>query len=66
MKNIYLDLTTMVLTNGSTKGAQPKYYKDGFWYKQNMFGYEGLSEHLASVVLKNSNAKNMLLINSVK
>lgn len=58
MRDIQLDLSAMVMTNGSTRGAQPKYYEKGFWYKQNIFGYEGLAEYLASVVLKNSNVQN--------
>lgn len=45
----------MVMVAGSSFGTQKKYYVDGFWYKQNQVGYEGVSEHLASKVLSCSN-----------
>lgn len=66
MRHIRRNLSTTVFTNGSTRGMQPKYYEDGFWYKQNLFGYEGLSEHLASVILKNSNAKKYVTYQQCK
>lgn len=27
-----------------------KYYKDGYWYKQNISGYEGLAEEACSMI----------------
>lgn len=31
-----------------SKGTQPKWYKDGFWVKEDFLGYEGLAEDLVS------------------
>lgn len=39
-------------------GMTNKYYKDGFWYKQNDKGYEGKSEYIATILLKHSNVKD--------
>lgn len=36
-------------------GMTNKYYKDGYWYKQNCSGYEGKSEALCSMILSHSN-----------
>ena len=33
------------------KGTQEKYYDNGYWYKINMFGNEGLAEELSSLIL---------------
>ncbi len=42
-----------LFTDSSTSdGSQIKYYKDGYWYKQDNKGGEGRAEYLASVVLK--------------
>ncbi|MCD8084586.1 MAG: hypothetical protein LUE86_14035 [Clostridiales bacterium] len=45
-------------TQGSAVGMQPKYYENGYWYKQDRLGYEGLSEYLVSKVLQFSNVRN--------
>lgn len=42
----------------TSKGAQPKYKKDGFYIKQDMQGYEGLSEIIAYRLMKNTNLSN--------
>ncbi|MCD7737647.1 MAG: hypothetical protein LUH58_01200 [Lachnospiraceae bacterium] len=55
MKNFRLSPQAMVMIAGSSKGTQPKYYEDGYWYKSNINGYEGLAEHLATTVLSHSN-----------
>lgn len=47
----------MVMESGSSDGTQIKYYKDGYWYKQDRKGYEGLSEFLVTGILKCSNIK---------
>lgn len=39
-------------------GMTNKYYKDGYWYKQNVSGYEGKSEALCSMILSHSNIRN--------
>lgn len=46
------------MVQGSSKGTQPKYYENGYWYKVNNLGYEGYSEYLVSRVLECSNANN--------
>ena len=51
--------TIMVI--GSSKGAQKKYYENGFWYKENHCGYEGTSEYLASLVLQCSNIEGYVI-----
>ena len=47
------------MVEGSSKGAQPKYYENGYWYKLDQKGYEGLSEYLISLVLKHSLEENI-------
>lgn len=37
-----------------------KYYKAGYWYKQNNKGYEGKSEAICSMLLKHSNVNNFV------
>lgn len=55
IKDYSLSPEAMIMITGSSIGAQKKYYADGFWYKQNHVGYEGISEHLVSKVLACSN-----------
>lgn len=45
----------MIMIAGSSKGVQAKYYSDGFWYKKNSQGYEGIAEALVTEVLHCSN-----------
>lgn len=35
-------------------GMTNKYYKEGYWYKQNVVGYEGMSERLCTMILDHS------------
>lgn len=44
----------------SSLGMTNKYFKDNYWYKQNLRGYEGLSEEICSMLLKNSNISNFV------
>ena len=37
----------------TSKGNQLKWKEDGYWYKANQFGYEGLSEYVVTYFLKN-------------
>lgn len=53
--NYILTPVAMSMVAGSSKGVQRKYYEAGKWYKENYFGYEGIAEHLASLVLLCSN-----------
>ncbi len=55
MLDYRLSPEALVMVQGSSKGTQPKYYDNGYWYKVNQVGYEGLSERLVSIVLKHSN-----------
>lgn len=56
--NYSLDTKTLNMVGGSTAGAQPKYYNDGYFYKLDHGGKQGYSEYLASVVLSCSNIDN--------
>ena len=58
IKEFNLSPKAMVMIQGSSKGTQPKFYEDGYWYKQNRIGYEGKTEYLCSVVLSCSNVTN--------
>ena len=48
----------MVKTIGSSKGSQPKFLDNGYWYKKNFKGYEGKAEYLVSKILECSNLSN--------
>lgn len=61
MINYVLSPEAMVMVSGSSIGTQKKYYENGYWYKQNRFGYEGTSEYLASLVLSCSNIEEYVL-----
>lgn len=41
----------------SSLGIENKYYKDDYWYKQDISGYEGLAEEVCSTILRHSNLK---------
>lgn len=58
MTDFRLSGRALVMTAGSSKGTQPKYYENGWWYKQNVNGYEGESEYLASLVLSCSDTSD--------
>ena len=46
---------------GSSFGTQPKKLIDGYWYKQDQKGYEGLAEYLVSHILLYSDADHFVL-----
>ena len=54
-----------IRTTGS-RGNQTKWYKDGFWYKADFLGYEGLSEHICSLLLGSSNIQNFVTYTPIK
>lgn len=58
MRDYRLSPAALIMVQGSSKGTQPQYYEDGYWYKVNNVGYEGLAERLASMILRHSNIKN--------
>lgn len=41
-------------------GMTNKYYKDGYWYKQNLKGYEGKSEAICSRILEHSSIEEFV------
>ncbi len=41
----------------SSLGVENKYYKDGYWYKQDISGYEGLAEEVCGMILSHSNVE---------
>lgn len=45
----------------SSKGNQDKYYEDGYWYKRDSVGYEGVAEVLVSRLIRLTNA-NLVLV----
>lgn len=59
-KDYILSPQALVMVQGSSRGTQPKYYDNGYWYKANNLGYEGLAEALISKVLACSNVKEFV------
>lgn len=57
MKEYNIGREYLALSHASSKGTQTKYFKDGYWYKTNNVGNEGLAEELVSKILKCSNVK---------
>lgn len=41
----------LVQMTGTSEGSQRKYFKDGYWYKEDHSGLEGLTEYLVSRLL---------------
>ena len=58
MFNEKIDEKYIVMQEGTSEGTQIKYYKDGYWYKKDKNGAEGLSEYLASKLLTYSDLDN--------
>ena len=46
-----IDREYIVSQDGTSEGTQEKYFKDGFWYKLDKNGSEGLVEYLVSGLL---------------
>ena len=61
MKDYKLSAEALVMIQGSSAGTQPKYYDNGYWYKTNNAGYEGLSEYLVSLLLSCSSIKEYVV-----
>ncbi|MCQ2550381.1 MAG: hypothetical protein MJ134_10130 [Lachnospiraceae bacterium] len=49
-----IDEQYIVNQTGTSEGTQIKYYKDGYWYKKDNRGKEGLTEYLISQMLLHS------------
>lgn len=58
MNEYKLSPKALVMVAGSSKGTQNKYYDNGYWYKVNSKGYEGLSEYLVSQFLSCTDVDN--------
>ena len=50
MPEYKLSAHAMVMISGSSRGTQPKYYDQGWWYKADRKGYEGRAEYLVSLL----------------
>lgn len=50
-----IDESYIIQNIGTSEGSQSKYYKEGYWYKEDHAGNEGLSEYLVSHLLTFSN-----------
>ena len=66
MKDYKLSAQAIVMMSGSSAGTQPKYYDNGYWYKTNNNGYEGLSEYLVSLLLSCSNVDSYVTYEECK
>lgn len=51
MFDVEIDKTFRVIQQGTSEGTQEKYKKDGYWYKLDQDGAEGLAEYLSSRLL---------------
>ena len=52
MFDVEIDEDSIVNQIGTSEGTQIKYYRDGYWYKLDNHGNEGLSEYLVSTLLQ--------------
>jgi hypothetical protein len=50
------------VTSSTSKGDQPKWFKNGLWVKADKFGYEGLAEYVVSQLLLGSNTDRNLIV----
>lgn len=57
MFNIKISDDFLVDTDGTSDGTQLKFFKDGYWYKEDNEGCEGEVEYLVSKLLTFSNLK---------
>ena len=51
MFDVHVDEQYIVFQEGTSEGTQKKYKKDGYWYKLDSQGKEGLCEYLTSKLL---------------
>ncbi len=61
MRDITIDKKYLRHTAYSAFGVQNKYFKDGYWYKENENGYEGKAEALVSVIMQHSNISDFIV-----
>lgn len=58
MENYTIDRAYAILASIDTMGSQTKFHKDGYWYKCDSLGMEGLAEEVTSMLLSCSNIKD--------
>lgn len=58
MENYTIDRAYAILASIDTMGSQTKFHKDGYWYKYDSLGMEGLAEEVTSMLLSCSNIKD--------
>lgn len=58
MENYTIDRAYAILASIDTMGSQTKFHKDGYWYKYDSLGIEGLAEEVTSMLLSCSNIKD--------
>lgn len=51
MINIVIPDEYSIIAESSSDGAQKKFYFDGYWYKIDKYGGEGIAEELASILM---------------
>lgn len=51
MFEVSLENESIVMQEGTSEGTQVKYKRDGYWYKKDNRGREGLTEYLVSCLL---------------
>jgi len=61
MKNYSIEEKYCINILSDSDGTQKKYYKDGFWYKIDNVGREGLAEELVSIVLSCSDYQDFVV-----
>lgn len=61
IESFYANTSSSIHYGGSSKGAQTKYYAEGYWYKRDSVGYESLAEVLSSRAIRLTNA-NLVLV----
>lgn len=54
LNTYHMNKKDAILVSGSSRGSQIKFYKDGYWYKIDEAGPEGIAEALVTLVLNHS------------
>lgn len=62
MRNYKLDKEYLIGSKRISKGAQKKYFRDGYYYKVNNNGNEGLTEYLVYRLLANSTVNKDMIV----
>ena len=54
VEKFFIDEEFLIRTSGTSDGTQDKFFKDGFWFKLDRHGGEGITETAASIILRES------------